>query len=156
MTTIHGFLFSALGFSFNKYLSIYFFAIIGVIGITISFSTWIVLRHSIKAIDKYVKKFEDQEGIATSRIIGHVASKRTKFLLPPNFLPIVFGFGWLFVLISVFSDNLDPTIGRPLPSASKSLPQLPSKKVQGAPILKASPPQVPKVPTSQKTPLQKP
>jgi hypothetical protein len=67
MTTIHGFLFSALGFSFGKSLSIVFFVIIGGMGVLISFSTLLVLRSAIRATNTYIAKWQDVKDSSNPR-----------------------------------------------------------------------------------------
>ncbi|MEB3308868.1 MAG: hypothetical protein VKJ02_01395 [Snowella sp.] len=59
MTTVQGFMFSALGFSFGKYLTLSFYFIIGFTGIAISVSTWLVLDRAIRSQENYVRMWQE-------------------------------------------------------------------------------------------------
>jgi cytochrome b subunit of formate dehydrogenase len=161
MTTINGLLFSALGFSIGKSVSMSFFIIIELIGFVVSFSTLQALNLAMKAIDNYIKKFvnsdnlERQKNIAEALIIGHLEPKRFQYLLPQKSLPIIFGIAWL-VITGYACFGLDKTIDKTFPS---SVTPSPTSSIQSTPTPSGSPPQVKATnqkPAAQKTPLKTP
>ncbi|MDX1253381.1 MAG: hypothetical protein IDH49_14240 [Gammaproteobacteria bacterium] len=101
LSTLHGLLFAALGFAWEKSDAQVLVFIFSVLGIVISISSITVLRAASGAISDLADWWENEkpEGYQGPGVIGRRTTKSwQKLFYPWNLLPVLFTFAWLFVL----------------------------------------------------------